>query len=514
VSTDAIQLRDQVGVLRRRWRVVAVTVVVAIGLGLLVSFLATPTYDAETEVLLAPAVGGEAPTPEEVATQARTVVLVADEVIDTLNLQETTPDFLETVAVEPDSSGAAVMTIAVTRDDPDEAADIANTMAQAYIDSTDVEAETQVETLDTRIATLDRQVARLADRLDDTDTDSPRQRIKVASERRKLIAERRLAIDSRAAALREAGLDSNQAEVVTPAVTPTSASSPQPLRIAALAGAIGLLLGIGLAYLRDHFDDTVRDEESVAGSVGDRPVLGHIPLWSRTGDKQPITLSSPRAPASEAYRELAANVRFLLGTRRQADSTRREPGRVVLVSSAAAGEGKTVTAVNLAVVAAAANMRVVLVDANLRRPRIHELFGITAEYGLVDVLGGGLAVRDALVDVGVDNLLVLPGGDSSANPADLLTSPQLGKLLTELRHEADLVVVDSAAVLLVADALELARASDLTVLVARSKTSRGRDLAETVQRIDRVGGSTAGVVLNVLESSRGRSRDTREYGSR
>ncbi|MBA2770238.1 MAG: polysaccharide biosynthesis tyrosine autokinase [Sporichthyaceae bacterium] len=512
MSSDAIQLRDQVGVLRRRWRVVAATVVVAIGLGLLVSLLATPTYDAQTEVLLAPTVTGEAPTPEEVATEARTVVLFADQVIDTLELNDSAPDLLEDVVVEPDASGAAVMTISVTREDPDEAADIANTMAQAYIDSTDVENQNRVESLDERIQSLDGQIARLRSRLNDAD--EPRQRIRLASERRKLLAERRLAIDSRASSLREAGSDVDQAEVVTPALAPTSASSPQPLRIAALAGAIGLLIGIGLAYLRDYFDDTVRDEETVAGSVRGRPVLGQIPLWSRTGDKQPITLASPRAPASEAYRELGANIRFLLGTRRQSDSARREPGRVVLVSSAAAGDGKTATAVNLAIVASAANMRVVLVDANLRRPRIHELFDITAEGGLADVLGGGLAVRDSLVDIGLDNLLVLPGGDSSTNPADLLTSPRLGKLLTDLRHEADLVVVDSAAVLLVADALELARASDLTVLVARSKTSRGRDLAETVQRIDRVGGSTAGVVLNAVESNRGRSRDTREYGSR
>jgi Mrp family chromosome partitioning ATPase len=95
----------------------------------------------------------------------------------------------------------------------------------------------------------------------------------------------------------------------------------------------------------------------------------------------------------------------------------------------------------------------------------------------------------------------------------LLTSPRLVRLLTELRGEADLVVVDSAAVLPVADALELARACDLTVLVARSKMSRGRDLGETIQRIDRVGGSTAGVVLNAIESELDRTRDDRDYGS-
>ncbi len=510
LSTDTIQLRDQVGVLRRRWLTVAVTVLLAIGAGLLVSFLVTPAYEAETEVLLAPSSRGTTLAQEEVATEARTVVLFADDVIDTLGLDETTQDLLETVTVEPDPDGAAVLTIAAVRNDAAESADIANAMAAAYVDSTDVETAGRVKALEDRISDLDREIRALQVEVNNSGTDEPP--VKLASQLRQLRAERSTLIDARAAALREVGSDANQAEVVTPAVTPTSASSPQPVRIVALASALGLLIGIGLAYLRDYFDDSLRDEGQVATSTRGRPVLGQIPHWRRSAGG-PVTIVSPYAPASEAYRELGANIRYLLGLRRQGDRARREPGRVVLVSSASAAEGKTATAVNLAVVAAAANLRVVLVDANLRRPQVHQLFDVPAEPGLADVLDGSCSVQDALVDVKPDNLLLLPAGDGGANAAGLLASPRLGRLLTELRGEADLVVVDSAAVLRVADALELARACDLTVLVARSKMSRGRDLNETVQRIDRVGGSTAGVILNGVDSERGRTRDRGKYRS-
>lgn len=510
LSTDTIQLRDQVGVLRRRWLTVVVTVLLAIVVGLLVSFLSTPQYEAETEVLLPPAQGTSTLTAEEVATEARTVVLFADEVIDALGLEESTQDLLNTVVVEPDPDGAAVLTITAVRDDAGESADVANAMATAYVDSTDVETASRVDALEKRISALDRQIRALQIELNNSSADQPP--VKLASDLRNLRAERGLLVEARAAALREAGLDADQAEVVTLAVTPSSASSPQPIRILAVASALGLLLGIGLAYLRDYFDDSVRDEHQISASSRGRPLLGQIPRWNRSeSGARPITMSSPYAPASEAYRELGANIRFLLGVRRQSDRTRREPGRVVLVSSAGAAEGKTATAVNLAVVAAAANLRVVLVDANLRRPRVHELFDEPVGKGLADVLNGGCSVQDTLVDVQAENLLLLPAGDAGSNAAGLLTSPTLTRLLTELRGEADLVVVDSSAVLRVADALELARACDLTVLVARSKMSRGRDLAETIQRIDRVGGSTAGVVLNAVESERGRTRDDRHY---
>lgn len=512
MSTDTIQLRDQVGVLRRRWLTVVVTLLLAIVAGLLVSFLSTPQYEADTEVLLPPAQGTNTLTAEEVATEARTVVLFADDVIETLGLEESTQDLLDTVVVEPDPNGAAVLTIAAVRDDAEESADIANAMAAAYVDSTDVETAGRIDALEERISALDRQIRALQIEINDAGLDQPP--VRLASELRNLRAERGLLVDARAIALREAGLDADQAEVVTPAVTPSSASSPQPVRIVALASALGLLLGIGLAYLRDYFDDSVRNEQQISASSRGRPVLGQIPRWTRSeSGTRPVTVASPYSPASEAYRELGANIRFLLGVRRQGDRTRREPGRVVLVSSAGAAEGKTATAVNLAVVAAAANLRVVLVDANLRRPRVHELFDVPVGKGLADVLDGGCSVQDTLVDVQADNLLLLPAGDAGSNAAGLLTSPRLARLLTELRGEADLVVVDSAAVLPVADALELARACDLTVLVARSKMSRGRDLGETIQRIDRVGGSTAGVVLNAVESERGRTRDDRHYGS-
>jgi len=493
MSDDSIQLRDQVGVLRRRWRTVAVTVLLAVAAGLLLPLLQTPIYVAETRVLLAPVIEGETLTSEQVATEATSVTLSADAAIDELGLDETRDELLEDVTVTPDSDGAAVLTISVSREDPDEAAQIANSMAAAYTSADGDETRDQVELLDKRIARLDQEIGVLATQASQAPTET--RRIAVLSQRRRLRAERTLLVDARAAALAGPDIQSEQAEVVTPAVAPSSPSSPQPIRTAALAGLIGLLLGVGLAYLREYFDDSIGSEQKIRDNVPDRPVLGHVPRWERSV-RAPVTVAAPTAAASESYRELGANVRHLLGAHHPDDGV-QQPGRVVLVASASSGEGKTVTAVNLAIVEATARMRVVLVDANLRRPRLHELLGVTPELGLVDVLDGTCTSAEALVEVpGTPGLLLLAAGAVRDDTAGLLTSPRLRRLLADLRREADLVVVDSAAVLRVADALELAPGSDLTVLVARRKVSRGRDIVEAVQRIERVGGSIAGVVLN------------------
>lgn len=503
MSDDSIQLRDQVGVLRRRWRVVASTVLVAIGLGLLVSLLQTPVYVASTEVLLAARPDTAPLTAEQVATEARAVVLNADEVIGELGLDESSQDLIDTLTVTPDPDGAAAMTISVARADGDESAQIANTLASMYLDATDSGNDARVAALDLDIERLDVEINDLVTQISGTQPGPAR--LDLQSTRRRLLAQRSLLIDARARALVDSELQGGGAQVLTPAVAPAGPSSPDLLRNLALAAVLGLLAGIGAAYLRDHFDDVVRDESTLGEDAQERPVLARIPRWREGSGAEPVTLGSPRAPASEAYRALGANTRSLLAGRRQGTSA-AEQGKVLLVSSASPSEGKTSTAVNLAVVAAATGQRVVLVDANLRRPALHSLLRLPGGRGLVDVLNGTGSARSALVDIGVEHLLVLPAGSAPPNPAELLTSPGLLRLLAELRREADLVIVDSAAILLVADALDLAGNSDVTVLVVRDGVSRGRDVAEAVRRIDRAGGSVAGLVMNDVSPQR-RTRD-------
>lgn len=501
MSEDAIQLRDQVGVLRRRWLVVVATIALTVGIGLAFSLLQTPSYVATTEVQLgadpASTSSTTALTAEQVATQARAVTdfdaLAA--VIDTLGIADSEEDLLETVSVEPDESGAAVITISATRDDATEAAAIANALAEGYLERAQTLDLQRLDAIDDRVRAIDTRIAALNARIS---AGAPAPTLAdLRFERRRLQAERDLLGEVRAGIT-----ESNEAgDVLRPATAPSDPASPQPLRTAGLAAVIGLMLGIGAAYLRDHFDDVVREEGDLQSSLPWIPVLGRIPRWRRLGTRQPSTMRSPAGPVSDAYRVLGLNVRTLLdGHGDHRHSTGR--GRVLLVASATASEGKTTTAVNLAVVAAQAGLRVVLVDADLRRPRVGDLFGLRHQPGLVDVLDGTVTLKEALADGGPDNLLVLPAGNVTAPTPGLMGSPGRHRLLEQLATEADLVVVDGAAVLATVDALELAKDADVTVLAVRESVSRGGRLSAALLRLRQVGATVAGIVVTDVRAHR------------
>jgi non-specific protein-tyrosine kinase len=491
VSDDSIQLRDQVGVLRRRWLVVATTVLLAVGLGVMFYLLQTPVYVASTEVLLAERSDGTEVTPAQIATQAKVVGSYADEVIEEENLAESPSDFLDTVTVTPDESGAAIISISVSRSNGDEAAAIANGLAEFYLDESDANSKERIADLDQNIENLDIQITSLGSEIRDTQPGPTRLRLE--SSRRSLIAQRTLLIEARANIVVQSQTRAEGGQFEE-AVAPANPTSPDLVRDLGLAVVLGLLVGIGAAYLRDYFDDVVRDESGLGDELGHYPVLAHIPHW-RTGAGEPIALSAPREPASEAYRELAANTRPLL-TSRIPSTVPRAEGKVVLVGSGSPAEGKTVTAVNLAVVAASAGQRVLLLDANLRLPGVHTTVGLPQSPGLVEVLTGTASAQSVMASIGVQNLHVLPAGTTPLNPAELLTSQGLQQLLTELRRTYDLVVVDSAAVLPVADVMGIATQADVTMLVVRARASKSAEVAEAVHRIERAGGSVAGLVMN------------------
>lgn len=510
MGTDAIALRDLVAVLRQRWKVVVATVLVTVLVGLGLSLLQSPTYVASSEVLLTPATVSSTGTaaevtPEQLATEARAVTAqdVSQAVIDRLGLDESLDDLTDTVTVELDPDGASVLTISAGRRSAAEAADVANAYADLYLESGEQRTTDQLAAIEERVATVDREIGDLSDRLQDATIPNRNQ---VVSQLRTLRAQRQVLADLQANIDVGAGLSGPVGTVATPAVEPAGPSSPQPVRNVALAVVIGLLLGVGLAFLRNYFDDRVRDDGVLRSAIGDRPVLGRIPRLRTKGDGLTM-IDDAQSPIGEAYRGLGVNVRFLLaaaqGAPRGASAepgSGRPRGQVLLVASATAGEGKTSTSANLAVVAARTGLRTVLVDADLRRPRIATLYGLGSGPGLADVLAGRVPMRQAAREVGVDDLLVLPAGTLPPNPAELLASPMMREIVTDLSVESDLVIIDSPALLAVADALELVPLADLSVLVARTKVSRKRAVGSALQMIEQVGGPVPGGVLVGTES--------------
>lgn len=279
--------------------------------------------------------------------------------------------------------------------------------------------------------------------------------------------------------------------VVEPAVLPASPISPQPRRNLAFGAFLGLALGFGLAFMRDHLDKTIRSEEDVNEALG-IPVLSRVPRIPLRKDRSLISsLGSSSLPA-ESYRTLRTNVRY---------ARAGEGAREILVTSPGARDGKSVTAANLAVTFAQQGRRTVLIDADMRRSVQHEIFEISREPGLSDLLSGETTLENVLVQTDIGGLLVLPAGNSPPNPAELLGSRRVEDLLHQLRERFDHVIVDSPPVLAVTDAAVLASRMEGVLLVVRADQTHRAAAEDTLQQMSRVNATVLGVVVNDARAS-------------
>ena len=281
---------------------------------------------------------------------------------------------------------------------------------------------------------------------------------------------------------------------VAPAVVPSATASPNvPLDVAAGLVA-GLLVGFGLAWLREAMDTRVRDAEALA-DVTDLPLLGTVGAWSR-GSGRVVVAAAPHSPHAESFRQLRTNLQFLDAA--DAPGTGRGAS-VVAVASSLAAEGKSTTASNLAAALAETGARVLLVDADLRRPSIAEALGIEGSAGLTTVLAGQADTADVVQEWGSHGLHVLASGPVPPNPAELLGSPVMRRLVAELRRGYDHVVIDTAPLLPVADAAVVSRLVDGTIVVVHAGRVRRGQVTQALGNLDRVSGRVLGVVLNRIK---------------
>jgi capsular exopolysaccharide synthesis family protein len=284
-------------------------------------------------------------------------------------------------------------------------------------------------------------------------------------------------------------------QLVTPATAPSAPSSPKPLRNAILGFVLGLLLGIGLALMVEHLDDTIYLKEEVERLARGSRVLGLVPMvesWNNRGQAFAVTATKPNSVAGEAYRSLRTSLQF---------AALDGLARVILVTSASEAEGKSATVANLGVVLAKAGERVAIVSCDLRRPRLGQFFGLEEQVGLTTVLLGRCSLEEALQPVpGIDGLTILPTGERPSDPTGVLGSRlgnnQLAEVFGQLRDMFDLVLVDSPPLLPVTDAVILSQAVDTTLLVVAAGQTRGKDLRRAREALSLVHATIIGVVLN------------------
>lgn len=496
---DVPDLRDYLVVLRRRrWTVIGIAAVV-VATALAVTVQQDPVYEAAVRLLVTPAGAPEDDSllreivlgQSQLDTQRELVrsVPVAERAVDRLELDRSPRELLEEVTVEV-VRDTQILEIRVTALVPEEAATVAQAMAESYLD---FRRDQAVERAVSAAASLQDRLASIRQRLDEIDAAAagagPADRQALDRERDALLVQLGQG-SAQLASLRSAeSFTRGGGEIVEAAEPPTEPVSPRPVRNGTLALVLGLLLGVGVAFLRDHLDDAVRSDEELVGLTG-RPVLGQVPPWDTGPRGQGPTVVPPLSPVAEAYRTLRTNLRFLAVA---------EPTRSLLVTSAQPGEGKTTTAANLAVAAARVGDRVLLVGADLRRPALHRVFAVPADTGLSEVVAGEVPLADVVRDVGIDNLRVVPAGGIPPNPSELLAASRMDAFMAKASELADLVVYDVPPLLGVADALELVPRVDGVLLVVDGGRASRHAVRGASERIGGVGGRLLGAVMNRLD---------------
>jgi capsular exopolysaccharide synthesis family protein len=282
---------------------------------------------------------------------------------------------------------------------------------------------------------------------------------------------------------------------VQPATVPVYPVLPRTSVNTALAGVVGLMLAIGFVFLKEYLDDTLKSPEEIKDKLG-LTAIGYIAQmkFDDESKEELYVTKQPRSPVSEAFRTLRTNLEFA-----GVDA----PIRTMLVTSPGPGEGKTTVASNLAAIIAQGGKRVVLVDADLRRPRVHRVMGVQNRVGLSDVFRGHLELQGATQNYpGAEGLSIITSGSLPPNPAELLSSTKMIQILDELKERMDVVIIDCPPSL-VADAQVLAAKVDAVLLVIYPGHTHIDSARATLESLGRANAKVAGAVLNRIPRERG-----------
>jgi capsular exopolysaccharide synthesis family protein len=268
-------------------------------------------------------------------------------------------------------------------------------------------------------------------------------------------------------------------------------TSPKPTLNLILGLVLGLLLGGAFALLRETLDTSIKSPDDLERASKDLSLLGAIFLDNAANKNHLVTATDPRSPRAEAFRQLRTNVQFA-----EIDSDMRS----FVVTSALPGEGKSTIAANLAIALAQAGQRVILVEADLRRPSLAEYMGFERAVGLTSVLIGQVSPEDALQSFGAEpRLRILPGGPVPPNPSELLGSQAMNDLVRQLEDMADVVIFDTPPLLPVTDAAVLAAQTKGALLVVRANRTTRDQVRRSLRALDAVNATCVGAALNFIK---------------
>ncbi|PQE00502.1 protein tyrosine kinase [Mycobacterium sp. EPG1] len=440
-----MSLLDVVKLLRLRWMTVCLTAVAAVLVAVAMSLLTTPLYQATTRLFVSTTAGssltdayqGNRFSQERVVSYAQLLMgeTLAQRTVDKLGLDMTAKELQANVTATA-KIDTVLITVDVLDSSPVRARDIANTLSDEFV--------VMVRELETPAS--------------GAEPDS------------RVVVEQRASVPS---------------EPVVPKTT----------RNILIGAALGIILGIALAVVRDLLDNTVKDRESLE-AITRTGMVGSIPLDKERRRQAAISFDADNSGIAEAFRKLRTNLQYL-----SVDN----PPRCIVVTSSMPSEGKSTTAINIALALAEAEHNVVLVDGDMRRPTLHKYLDLVGTVGFSTVLSGAATLGDALQKTRFPGLTVLTSGAIPPNPSELLGSQSARKLLTELRSKFDFVVLDSTPLLAVTDAAILAAGADGVLLIARFGQTKRDQLTHAVSTLESVGAPLLGAVFTLMPTRRGSS---------
>ncbi len=456
-----------------------------------------PVYRARTRLLVQPSTSMAAVNYSDILAGERIAQTYA-ELLGSANLQE---EALERLGIAGNGFSVRVqrprdtqlLDLQVDSTDPVLAARLANTIAQVFIEQS---RERQTARFAASKQALEQQIAEVEQEI-----------AQLQQEAAQAQGEKRNGLETRLTQLRDilARLQSSYESVrlaeaqsvdlitvVEAAQVPVAPIRPQILKNTLLAAVVGAMLGVGVAFLIEYLDTSVHTPEQ-AEAATQAPILGQIwaspALTGVSSNGNRFFVEQARSPTAEAFRTLRANLYY---------SSVDQPLRRLLITSPLPEEGKTIVAVNLAVALALTGRRVILVDADLRKPAVGRYTGRSRERGLSEALFDDLERLPSYLQPveGVENLRVLPAGSIPPNPNELLGSRRLAELLDALDGMADILVLDSPPALAVADAAVLAERADGVLLVLEAGRTDRQAAATAAEQLRRTGCRLLGTVLN------------------
>ncbi len=511
---ETIDIRQYLWLLWRYLWLIVLAGVLGAGVAYYVSVSQIPIYQSTTTVLINESAAKNAVTDyttilaSERLTKTYSEMLVKmpvmEEVIRRLNLKILPDDLLKRVEAQP-VRDTQLVKISVEDPNPYLAAAIANTLVEVFSDQI---KELQTSRFSESKANLQEQIFAMEAQINQASQELAKLKEQGASGADAL--EARLAQYQQIYAslvtnfeqirLAEAQSATNIIQV-EPARADLVPVRPQVLRNTLLAGFVAVILAIGLVFLFEYLDDTVKDPDQIIRAT-ELPILATI---GRINAEKPglVAQFDPLSPIAESFRRLRTNIRY---------SAVDEPVRRLLITSPTPKEGKTTVATNLAVILAQDGLRTILIDGDLRRPTIQKLFRSKIDSGLSTLfVHPELSVDLVLKPTNIVGFQVLPCGERPPNPAELLGSKRMSEILSQADAIADMVVIDSPPVLSVIDAAVLATLDTGVLIVIQPGATKQRDLMQTVEQLRRVKAKILGLVL--VDIKAGYARYYRSYYS-